>query len=179
MSEVALTAFAALFVVIDPLGNLPIFVALTSGQDAAYKRRMAIRGVAIGRGRVRLLRVRRRPTPRAARHRPPGLPDGGRPHADGHRLPRWCSRSGTRDGRTRAESIAEESGPRDISVFPIAIPLVSGPGGITTLLLILSGYAGQRAEPGDRARDAGHRARDPARPLPAGAAASSGCSARP
>ena len=47
MLEVALTAFAALFVVIDPLGNLPIFVALTKGESASHKRRMALKGVAI------------------------------------------------------------------------------------------------------------------------------------
>ncbi len=141
MTEVALTAFAALFVVIDPLGNLPIFVALTAGEADAHKRTMALKGVAIaavvfaffalvGATLLELLGI--------------GIPAfrtaGGLmlmviafDMVFERRNPR---RKGT------ADRIVAEERPGDISVFPLAIPLVSGPGAITSLLLLLSGFSG-------------------------------------
>lgn len=141
MVEIALTAFATLFVVIDPFGNLPIFVALTSGESAAHKRRMAIKGVGIaaivfaffaliGARLLDLLGI--------------GIPAFRT--AGGLMLlviafEMVFEKRNPRRSRT-ADKIAAESGPRDISVFPIAIPLVSGPGAITSLVLLLSRYAG-------------------------------------
>lgn len=141
MTEIALTAFATLFVVIDPIGNLPIFVALTSGESAAHKRRMAFKGVAIaafvfaffaliGARLLDLLGI--------------GLPAFRT--AGGLMLlviafEMVFEKRNPRRSKT-ADKIAAESSPRDISVFPIAVPLVSGPGSITSLILLLSRYAG-------------------------------------
>ena len=41
------TAFAALFVVIDPIGLTPIFVALTRGMTATRRRALAVRACVI------------------------------------------------------------------------------------------------------------------------------------
>ena len=139
MTEVALTAFATLFVVIDPLGNLPIFVALTRGEAARHKRRMAFKGVAIaaavfaffalvGARLLDLLGI--------------GIPAF---RAAGGLMLLMIAiemvfeRRNERRSET-ADKIVSEAGPRDISVFPIAIPLVSGPGAITSLVLLLSRY---------------------------------------
>ena len=46
----AITAFVALFVVIDPIGLAPIFVALTQGVTAVARRRIAVRACIIGFG---------------------------------------------------------------------------------------------------------------------------------
>ena len=43
-----ITAFATLFVVIDPPGLVPLFIALTQGMDAEHRARMALRGCLIG-----------------------------------------------------------------------------------------------------------------------------------
>ena len=147
MVETALTAFATLFVVIDPFGNLPIFVALTSGESAAHKRRMAVKGVLIaacvfaffaliGARLLDLLGI--------------GLPAFRT--AGGLMLmviafEMVFETRNPRRSRT-ADKIAAESSPRDISVFPIAVPLVSGPGSITSLILLLSRYAGEPASQG-------------------------------
>ena len=45
MIELFISAFATLFVVIDPPGCAPIFAGLTAGSDAAHRRAMAIRAV--------------------------------------------------------------------------------------------------------------------------------------
>ncbi|MDG1431055.1 MAG: MarC family protein [Paracoccaceae bacterium] len=42
------TAFATLFVVIDPIGLTPLFVALTQGEDSAHRRSVALRASTIG-----------------------------------------------------------------------------------------------------------------------------------
>ena len=145
MLETALTAFATLFVVIDPFGNLPIFVALTSGESPAHKRHMAIKGVGIAACVFAFFAL-----------------IGGRLLGMlGIGLPAFRTAGGLmllviafemvfekrnpRRSRT-ADRIAAESGPRDVSVFPIAIPLVSGPGAITSLVLLLSRYAGSTGE---------------------------------
>ena len=47
---VIITAFVTLFVVIDPIGLAPMFVALTKGADARHRRAVALRSclIAIG-----------------------------------------------------------------------------------------------------------------------------------
>ena len=47
MLDLALTSAVALLVTIDPIGTGPIFAALTRGSDDAHRRRMAIKGVLI------------------------------------------------------------------------------------------------------------------------------------
>ena len=46
----ALSAFVTLFLVIDPIGMAPLFLALTSGMDKARRRAIAIRACAIAFG---------------------------------------------------------------------------------------------------------------------------------
>ena len=47
MFESFVTAFIIYFVVIDPIGNAPIFLAVTEAQDRARKLRTALEGTAI------------------------------------------------------------------------------------------------------------------------------------
>ena len=47
MSEALLTAFITMFVVMDPLGNVPAFLALSSGQDARGRARAANQAVLV------------------------------------------------------------------------------------------------------------------------------------
>ena len=47
MLESFITAFIIYFVVIDPVGNAPIFLAVTEAQDRARKLRTALEGTAI------------------------------------------------------------------------------------------------------------------------------------
>lgn len=133
--------FVMLFVVIDPIGLAPIFAALTFGGSESYRRRMAIRGTMLA---ALVLFV---------------FMFVGKPllHALGIGLPAFRIAGGAllfllaidmvfarQSGlRSTTEREQEEAGQRkDISVFPLAVPLIAGPGAITTVLL-MSGSAGQ------------------------------------
>jgi len=50
MMDLFFTAFATLFVIIDPPGCAPIFASLTHGAAAAERRKMAIRSVLVAAG---------------------------------------------------------------------------------------------------------------------------------
>ncbi|HSR54957.1 MAG TPA: MarC family protein, partial [Alphaproteobacteria bacterium] len=47
MFEFAMTAFATLFVIVDPIGQVPIFMALTHRQTAAMRRQTAYRALVL------------------------------------------------------------------------------------------------------------------------------------
>lgn len=133
LNELA-TAFVTLLVVVEPLGLAPIFLAATAGQGEAARARIAVRaclyafliltGAALG-GEALL-------------------------HAMGISLPAFRIAGGLllfsiasemvfgvrigRDSATAAQAL-EENG-RHIAAFPLAIPLMAGPGAITATLLI-------------------------------------------
>ena len=141
MIELALTAFATLFVVIDPLGNLPIFVALTSGEAPSHKRRMAFKGVAIAAAVFAFFAVVGARLLDLLGIGIPAFRAAGGLMLLMIAIEMVFEKRNERRSET-ADKIASEAGPRDISVFPIAIPLVSGPGAITSLVLLLSRYQG-------------------------------------
>lgn len=140
MTQTAIYSFVALLVILDPVGTAALFIGLTRGTGAAHQRRMALRGVAIagiillvfaftGDLLLRILGV--------------GLP--------AFRIAGGCllfllsvdmlmaRHTGFRD-LTEIEN-REAAASDDISVFPLAIPMIAGPGALTTMVL-LSGRAG-------------------------------------
>ena len=72
------TAFVTVLVIMDPVGNIPIFLALTKGQDVPQRRRSALLASTRRRGRDPGLRPRRPAGARAARHLARGAPGGRR-----------------------------------------------------------------------------------------------------
>lgn len=126
-----------LLVTIDPIGTAPMFAALTAAQAAEERRRTALRGVTIA--ACILL----------------GFALVGEPllAALGIGLPAFRTAGGIlllllsidmlmvrHSGlRTTTASEEAESGQRaDISVFPLAIPLIAGPGALTSVVLLMS-----------------------------------------
>ena len=136
MFDAYLKAFMVLFVVVDPVSMAPVFMALTHGADAAYRKRMAVKGTLIAGGILFfflligdvLLGVL-------------GVSLGAFRIAGGLLMfllaldmvfPKTLGvRSPNQVERIEAEHR------QDISVFPLAFPLLAGPGALTTLMLML------------------------------------------
>jgi multiple antibiotic resistance protein len=147
MIELALSAFVTLFVVLDPPGIGPMFAALSEGENEPYKRRLAIRGSLIamiilvgfafvGEWVLRML----------------GVTINSFRIAGGLLLflvaVDMLFAHETPLRRTTPDETQEAIRRHDISVFPLAIPLIAGPGAMTTVVLLM-----QQAE-GDIARQA-------------------------
>ena len=131
-------AFVTLLVVVDPLGLAPIYGALTRGFSGKQKRESAIRGTLLGALILFLF----------------ALAGDVLLEALGIGLPAFRIAGGlllfllaldmvfARPSGMRATTVREqeeESYQQDISVFPLAIPLIAGPGAITTVLLYTGG----------------------------------------
>jgi len=129
------TMFTTLLIVIDPPGMVPIFSALTRGGDARYRRRMALRGFALATG-ILLFFVMIGDVLLAAL----GISLSAFRITGGILLfllaidMVFARQSGLRSTTVREQEEAQYR--EDISVFPLAFPLLAGPGALTTVLLL-------------------------------------------
>lgn len=126
-----ITAFVTMFVVIDPIGLAPLFVALTQGVPEQQRRRIAIRACAIGMAILIMF----------------GLFGEAVLGFIGISMPAFRVAGGVLlfltaldmlfERRTkRREDQTEEEDFDDPSVFPLAIPLIAGPGAIASVILL-------------------------------------------
>ena len=135
-----ITAFVTLFVVIDPIGLAPIFVALTQGTEPRERRAIAMRACAMAVGILALF----------------GLFGEALLSFIGISLPAFRIAGGLLlfltaldmlfERRTKRRDDQAEERP-DPSVFPLAIPLTAGPGAIATMILLV----GQATTPAETA----------------------------
>jgi len=137
MSELFLSAFVTLFVVIDPPGCAPIYASLTTGASAAQRRSMAIRAVGIAAAILlifalwgkRLLHIL-------------GIELDSFRIAGGIMLfmiaMDMVFEKRTERRENRAQKVAETPQVEDVSVFPMAMPMIAGPGSIATVMLMMS-----------------------------------------
>ena len=130
----ALTSFVTLFVVIDPSGTAPLFVALTAGMDPARRHRVALRACAIAAGILTVF----------------GLAGNTVLDSLGISLPAFRIAGGMLlfliavdmlfEKRTkRREDRTRDDDDHDPSVFPLATPLIAGPGAMAAMILLNTG----------------------------------------
>ncbi|MFT5787870.1 MAG: multiple antibiotic resistance protein [Ascidiaceihabitans sp.] len=127
-----ITAFVTMFVVIDPIGLAPLFVALTQGMSASARRKIAFRscGIAI------LLLIMFALLGEAVLE------------FIGISMPAFRIAGGIllfitaldmlfeRRTKRREDQAEDEDNSDDPSVFPLAIPLIAGPGAIASVILL-------------------------------------------
>lgn len=139
MVEFVFNSFVTLLVVVDPLGLAPIFAALTRGFPAKRKRESAIRGVALGSVILFIFALVGDVLLNALGIGLPAFRIAGGMLLFLLSLDMIFARPTGMRSRSVQEQEQEESDEEDISVFPLAIPLLAGPGAITTVLLYTGG----------------------------------------
>ena len=137
MLELFVSAFATFFVVIDPPGCAPIFASLTSGGAAQHRRTMALRSVTVA-GLILLAFA----IFGEAFLRSLGISLDAFRIAGGVMLflialeMVFEKRQERRENR--AEDVKSRAQPEDISIFPMGIPMIAGPGSIASAMLLMS-----------------------------------------
>jgi multiple antibiotic resistance protein len=141
MVELFLSAFITLFVIIDPPGCAPIYAGLTTGASSAQRRSMAIRACAIAFAILLFFLLL-------------GEQLLGALHID---LDSFRIAGGlmlflialdmvfekrTQRREKRAEQVMATPEVEDVSVFPMAMPMMAGPGAIASVMLLESGASG-------------------------------------
>src|SRR5690606_37067636 len=139
MLEIFLSAFITLFVVLDPPGCAPIYAGLTSDASPQQKRSMAIRACVIA-GAILLIFALFGERLLAALH----IELDSFRTAGGIMLfliaLDMVFEKRTQRREARAEKLRESPEIEDVSVFPMAMPMLAGPGAIASIML-LSGAA--------------------------------------
>ncbi len=144
MTDIVLQTFVTMFVIIDPIGLTPMFIGLTSGATTVYRRKMAVRGVIfgalillffalIGHEFLGLLGIE------MSSFRIAG---GAMLFLTGLEMV-FAKRTNRR--KESADKIVEDHDMDDISVFPVAIPFLAGPGSITSIMLLMERQNGDLA----------------------------------
>ncbi|MCH8862086.1 MAG: MarC family protein [Proteobacteria bacterium] len=151
--EIAIPVFVTLFVVIDPIAIAPIFAALTADTEAAHRRSMALKGCLIGAMVLFFFALLGKSFLGAL-----GISMAAFRAAGGVMLfliaMDMVFEKRTERREKRAEHMVEEHEARpgeeheDISVFPIAVPMLAGPGAIATVMLLMSDHQGDATAQG-------------------------------
>lgn len=134
--ESLINLFVVLFVVIDPVGLAPIFGALTRGGSPAYRRRMAVKAILLAAVILFLFAFTGDWLLRALGISVPAFKIAGGLLLFLVAIDMVFARhSGLRSTTVREQEEARFK--EDISVFPLAFPLLAGPGALTTVLLLV------------------------------------------
>lgn len=144
--DAALSAYVAslvtLFIIIDPILVAPLFAALTHGEDARAKRRVALAAVAIAGGLLIGF----------------ALVGAGLLHHLGIDLASFRAAGGLLlfligfrmffdpDEQAEAKRPGPKASARDnVAFFPLALPMLAGPGAIATVMLLMNQDTGPTA----------------------------------
>ena len=141
MTELFISAFITLFVVIDPPGCAPIYAGLTKGATPAQARTMALRACVIaavilvifalfGEDLLNALHI----------------------ELDSFRIAgglmlffiafEMVFEKRTQRRTERADKVSADPETEDVSVFPMAIPMLAGPGAIAAIMLLMNEASG-------------------------------------
>ncbi len=134
--EFAIISLSTVFFIVDPLGNIPVFLAITEGRSAEERKKIAYRAslatflilvlfAFVGEWILRLLRVTISSFQIA-----------------GGILIFIIAISMLQARRSRTRSTPQEEHEphegEDVAIFPLAIPMMSGPAAITTVMVLIN-----------------------------------------
>ncbi|MEE9434471.1 MAG: MarC family protein [Sphingorhabdus sp.] len=141
MIELFISAFITFFVVIDPPGCAPIYASLTGAANTAQRRSMAIRAIFIA-AAILLVFALFGEQLLAALHI----------ELDSFRIAggimlfmialEMVFEKRTQRREDRAQKIIDQPEIEDVAVFPMAMPMIAGPGSIASVMLLMSQNSG-------------------------------------
>jgi multiple antibiotic resistance protein len=137
MIELFGSALVTFLVIIDPPGCAPIFASLTRGTSAAHRRAMAVRSSLIAWGVLMFFALLGKPMLGALGIELASFRIAGGVMLFMIALDMVFERR-TQRREVRAQSIEGTPQAEDISVFPMAIPMIAGPGSIASAMLWVS-----------------------------------------
>jgi multiple antibiotic resistance protein len=138
MFDELLKFFVVLLVVVEPLSLLPILASLTQGADEAFRRRMSYKSVAIAAVVSFVFAVTGNALLRVLGISVDAFKIGGGILLFLLAIEMVFARPSGARSTTPGED-AECQGRADISVFPLAFPLIAGPGTLAVILLAFAG----------------------------------------
>jgi multiple antibiotic resistance protein len=137
MLELFISAFITLFVVIDPPGCAPIYASITTDASAHQRKAMALRAVGIAAAILLLFALYGKQLLGIL-----GVNLNSFRIAGGIMLFMialdMVFEKRTQRREDRAQKIIDTPEIEDVSVFPMAMPMIAGPGSITTVMLLMA-----------------------------------------
>jgi multiple antibiotic resistance protein len=137
----AVVALSAVFFVIDPIANVPIFLTITATDLPAQRRRTALRAALATWVTLSIFALAGGLIFKAF-----GISLGAFKIAGGLMLLLMSvdmMRAQPSPTRTTAEEQGEACARDDVAIFPLAIPMLAGPGAIATVMVLMSRAAWQ------------------------------------
>ncbi|GAA4766577.1 MarC family protein [Stakelama sediminis] len=135
--ELFLSTFITFFVVIDPIGCAPIYAGLTSGASATARRSMAIRAVVVSTIIIFVFALFGEQLLHAL-----SISLNAFRIAGGIMLfliaLEMVFEKRTQRREDRAQMVMESPEIEDVSVFPMAMPMIAGPGSIASVMLLMA-----------------------------------------
>lgn len=135
--ELFISALVTFFVVIDPPGCAPIYAGLTAGVPTVHVRAMAVRAVVIAGAILVVFALFGQDILRAL-----GISLDGFRIAGGIMLfliaLDMVFEKRTQRREDRAQKLIDDEDVDDVSVFPMAMPMIAGPGSIASIMLLMS-----------------------------------------
>jgi multiple antibiotic resistance protein len=135
--ELFVSSLITFFVVIDPPGCAPIYAGLSAGADPAHRRAMAIRAVLVAAGILLVFALFGEDLLRGL-----GISLASFRIAGGIMLfliaLEMVFEKRTERREDRAAKVAATPEVEDVSIFPMAMPMIAGPGSIASVMLLMS-----------------------------------------
>ena len=141
MIELFVSSLITFFVVIDPPGCAPIYAGLSASASAAQKRAMAIRAVGVSAAILFVFALFGEALLKGL-----GISLASFRIAGGIMLfliaLEMVFEKRTERREDRAAKVANDPEVEDVSIFPMAMPMIAGPGSIASVMLLMSRNSG-------------------------------------
>jgi multiple antibiotic resistance protein len=134
--EYSFLAFTSLFVVIDPLATAPVFIAMTQGDNALARRRMARLACMVAAGVLLLFALSGQWLFKILGVTLPAFQIAGSILLLRISLDMLYARRS--ESKQTDEEVAAGTVKNDIAITPLGVPMLAGPGAISTALILAS-----------------------------------------